>query len=123
VINLELNPYIKESDLLTETHYPIYAFFNIIPENDFIEVCENFSKGIGRGIEFAVCLFPNDIDIPSEKFDGVEFSLHSGEEVVIDYSTFYFYLKKACERYLHLHNSDKEKLISLLEKIKQKFKC
>ncbi len=120
---MERNPYLKESDLKEKEHFPVYVFFNMISENSFLDVYESFSKGIGRGIEFAVCLFPDDIDIPSEKFDGVEFSLHSGEEVVIDYSTFYFYLNKACERYLELHNGDKEILKTLIEKIKQKFTC
>jgi len=104
-------------------HFPVYVFFNMISENDFLDIYESFSKGIGRGIEVAVCLFPDNVDIETDKFDGVEFSLHSGEEVVIDYSTFYFYLNKACKRYLQIHNSDQKKLMALLRKIKQRFNC
>ena len=120
---MEKNPYIKELNLRQKDHFPVYVFFNMISENNFLDVCESFSKGIGRGIEFGVCLFPDDIDIDSDKFDGVEFSLHSGEEVVVDYKTFYYYLNKACERYIQTHPVDKPKIEILLEMIRERFKC
>jgi hypothetical protein len=120
---LEKNSYIKESDLKRKEHFPIYVFFNMMSESDFMDACESFSKGIGRGIEFGACLFPDDVDIEADKFDGVEFSLYSGEEVVVDYQTFYYYLSKACECYIKTHQADEEKIEMLLEKIKERFKC
>lgn len=69
--------------------------------------------GIGQGIEVAVCLFLDDAE-------GVEFSLHSGEEIVVDYSTFYWYLNKACERYVLLHPADGEKVKEYLDTIEAK---
>jgi len=121
VINLERNPFIKKSDLQKDEHFPIYVFFNLIKEGDFLEVCKNFSKGIGQGIEVAVCLFLDDVDIEANEFDGVEFSLHSGEEIVVDYSTFYWYLNKACQRYIELHPADNEEVKEYLNMIKVKF--
>lgn len=112
---MEKNPFIKLTDLQEEEYYPIYVFFNSINKNKFLKVCENFSKGIGQGIEVAVCLFLDDVV-------GVEFSLQSGEEVVVDYSTFCWYLNKACERYVMLCPADNEKIKEYLEIIKFKFR-
>ena len=118
MITLERNPFIKKTDLQKEEHFPIYVFFNLINENEFLKVCENFSKGIGQGIEVAVCLF-----LDEEKKQGdVEFSLHSGEEIVVDYSTFYWYLNKACQRYVKLHPTDNDKVKEYLNKIKIKYR-
>lgn len=112
---MEKNPYLKKLDLKKDDHFPIYVFFNLIKEKEFLEVCDNFSKGIGQGIEIAVCLFLDDIN------RGVEFSLHSGEEVIVDYSTFYWYLNKACQRYVELHPTDNQKIKEYLSSIKTKF--
>ena len=110
---------------MQQEHFPVFVFFNMISDNDFLDVCESFSKGMGRGIQFAVCLFSDDVDIELDKFDGVEFSLHTGEEVVVDYQTFYYYLNKACERYIQIHPDpvNKNKIEILLGIIKERFKC
>nr|WP_255295600.1 ribonuclease toxin immunity protein CdiI [Bacillus cereus] len=34
-----------------------------------------------------------------DSFEGVEFALYSGDEVIIDYQTLYHYFKKMCEGY------------------------
>ncbi len=118
---MERNPFIKKLDLQKEEHFPIYVFFNLIKESEFLEVCKNFSKGIGKGIEVAVCLFLDDVAIEANKLGGVEFSLHSGDEVVVDYSTFYWYLNKACQRYVELRPADNEIVKEYLNLIKVKF--
>lgn len=115
---MEKNPYIKKSDLQHKEHFPIYVFFNLIKEKEFLEVCNNFSKGIGQGIEVAVCLFLDDVNTKTGKIGDVEFSLHSGEEVVVNYSTFYWYLDKACQQYIELHPTDSQKVKEYLNKIK-----
>lgn len=118
---MEKNPYIKESELRQKEHFPIYVFFNLIKDKEFLEVCNNFSKGIGQGIEVAVCLFLDDVDLKAGEIRGVEFSLHSGEEVIVNYSTFYWYLNKACQRYLELNPADSQKVSEYLNKIKSRF--
>lgn len=118
---MEKNPYIKKSELRQKKHFPIYVFFNLIKEKEFLEVCNNFSKGIGQGIEVAVCLFLDDVNIKSGEIGGVEFSLHSGEEVIVNYSTFYWYLNKACQRYLELNPADRQKVSEYLNKIKSRY--
>ena len=54
-------------------------------------------------------------------FDGVEFGLHNGEEVVVDHATFYYYLQKSCDVYLSEYPQDKEVITSLLQKVKDRF--
>lgn len=121
MIGLERNPFIKKLELQKDEHFPIYVFFNLIKESEFLEVCKSFSNGVGQGIEVAVCLFLEDTAIEANKIRGVEFSLHSGEEIVVDYSTFYWYLNKACQRYAELHPADNEKIKEYLNVIKVKF--
>ena len=95
----------------------------MLSERNFTEVCEGFLRGTGRGIEYAVCLFPNDIDIESERFEGVEFSLHSGEEVIVDYAVFCHYLGLVCNRYILSNGDSRGTVALLLDKIRQKYNC
>ena len=118
---MEKNPYIKKMDLQKEEHFPIYIFFNLIKEREFLHVCDNFSKGIGQGIEIAVCLFLDEAETKTDKYGSVEFSLYSGEEVIVNYSTFYWYLDKACQRYVELHPNDEQKIEGYLNAIKSRF--
>lgn len=118
---MERNPYIKESDLQREEHFPIYVFFNLIKEKEFLEVCNNFSKGIGQGIEVATCVFLNEADDKKNKTGRVEFSLHSGEEVVVNSSIFYWYFNKVCKRYVELRPDDGQKTKEYLGIIKFRF--
>lgn len=109
-----------ELDQLDSDHFPVIAFFNAISNSDFKDVVEQLSLGIGRGINAAVCTFPDDLDPDEDMFDGVMFSLHN-EEVVVDYQTFFHYLKKACNFYLVDFPDDKDIIESYLSKIKEKY--
>lgn len=109
-----------ESDQLNNNHFPITAFFNAISNSNFEAVVEQLSSGIGRGINAAVCTFPDDLDPDEEMFDGVMFSLHN-EEVVVDYQTFFHYLKKACNVYLDDFPDDKDTIERYLNKVIEKY--
>ena len=117
-----LNGLILESDLIQKDYYPVYAFYSCIPQSEFLEVCESFASGIGRGFNFVVCLFPDGVDLLGDKFDGVKFAFQKGEEVVVDYSTFYRYLNVACERYVEKNPANKG-IQALLGRVKTRFKC
>ncbi|MBC1499829.1 hypothetical protein HB943_04375 [Listeria weihenstephanensis] len=95
--------WLKGTDLLDSSHYPVQGVFNMICDNRFIKIIGYISEGVGFGEEYGACMFPRDLDeydiANGEGFDGVEFGLHSGEESVLDYQTFYIYLKKTCENY------------------------
>lgn len=85
----------------------------------------HLANGVGYGYEYACCRFSEDLDdyaiAQGEMFDGVEFSLHSGEEVVLTYEEFYWYLKKACENYLKKYPSESDAIGSVLNKVRMKY--
>jgi hypothetical protein len=88
-----------ESNLLENSHFPVIAFFNAIPNSNFLDVMEQLSLGIGRGINDTVCTFPEELDPDEETFEGIMFSLYD-EEVIIKHQTFLYYLQMACAVYL-----------------------
>lgn len=115
-----MKKHLFKSDQLENHHFPIVAFFNAISDNSFVHVLEQFTLGVGSGINETVCTFPEDLDPGDEVFDGVMFSLFD-EEVIVDYQTFFYYLKLACSIYLEDHPEDKAVIENNLEKIKKKY--
>lgn len=95
---------LNEKELLDKSHLPILMIINMIDEKRFLTVLEAISKGNGFGEEYGACTLPDDLDefdkANGEALDGVEFGLYNGEEVVIDFQTFYYYLKIICDRYI-----------------------
>lgn len=95
---------LNEDELLDKSHLPVLMIMNMISEKRFLTVLEAISKGNGFGEEYGACTLPDDLDefdkANGEELDGVEFGLYSGEEIVIDFQTFYYYLKIACDKYL-----------------------
>ncbi len=114
---------LHKEDMQNIKHRPIMVFFSVISDKSrFMRIIDHLSNGIGYGYEFAVCLFPDDITDESEKFgDGVEFSLHDGEAVVVSYDEFFWYLKKACMNYLKKYPEDAESIHVILDKAKRRF--
>ncbi|MGE6539681.1 ribonuclease toxin immunity protein CdiI [Bacillus luti] len=94
---------LKDEDLLDLTHFPIQAVFNMVDDERFLEVINSVCEGVGFGEEYGACTFPGDLDeydiANGDSFEGVEFALYSGDEVIIDYQTLYHYFKKMCEGY------------------------
>lgn len=109
--------------MLKNTHLPVIVFFSVISDKSrFIRIIDQLSNGIGYGFEFAICTFPDDVEEESERFgDGVEFSLHSGESVVISYEEFYYYFKKACMTYLKKYPEKKGAVNRILEKVRKRY--
>ena len=95
---------LNEDELLDKSHVPVLMIMNMISEKRFLTVLEAISKGNGFGEEYGVCTLPDDLDefdkANGEELDGVEFGLYSGEEIVIDFQTFYYYLKIISDKYL-----------------------
>ena len=117
---------LHEEDMLKETHSPVIGFFSVISNPArFVRIINTLSTGVGHGFEFAVCTFPGDLDeydiAQGMMFDGVEFSLHSGEEVVISYEEFYYYLHKACMNHLEIYPEDKTVIGEILERVRKRY--
>lgn len=95
---------LNENELLNKSHLPVLMIMNMIDEKRFLTVLEAISKGNGFGEEYGVCTLPDDLDefdkANGEELDGVEFGLYNGEEVVIDFKTFYYYLNIICDKYI-----------------------
>ncbi len=95
---------LNEEVLLDKNHLPVLMILNAINEGRFLGVLEAISKGIGFGVESGACTFPDDLDefdkANEVELSGIEFGLYSGEEVVIDYQTLYYYLKNLCDKYI-----------------------
>lgn len=109
-----------DSDVLDKDHFPITAFFNSISDSDFVETIKNLSLGIGVGMNATVCLFADDLDPDEEKFEGVMFSLHD-DEVIVDYSTFFYYCEKACSAFIEDY-PDKKGIIDIcMDKVKDRY--
>ncbi|MBC1232567.1 ribonuclease toxin immunity protein CdiI [Listeria booriae] len=117
--------WLKDADLLDSSHYPVQAVFNMISDSRFTNIIGYISEGIGFGEEYGACTFPEDLDeydiANGEGFDGVEFGLHSGEEIILDYQTLYIYLNKACENYIEKHPEANTQIQEYLEKYKKKY--
>lgn len=111
---------ILEKDLLINEHFPVKAFFNAISNAKFIDVVKYMSLGIGYGINDTVCTFPGDLDPSDEIFEGVEFSLIN-EAIVVEYRTFYHYLKLACQEYLRDFPQEKSIINEYLDKIASRY--
>ena len=99
---------LNEDELLDKSHLPVLMIMNMVSEKRFLIVLEAISKGNGFGEEYGVCTFPDDLDefdkVNGEELVGVEFGLYSGEEIVIDFKTFYYYLKIICAKFLKTHS-------------------
>ena len=95
---------LNEEELLDKSHLPVLLVMNMISEKRFLEVLKAISQGVGFGEENGTCTLPGDLDefdkANGVEIDGVEFGLYSGKEIVIDFQTFYYYLKILCDKYI-----------------------
>lgn len=110
---------LTENDLLCDSHYPVQIVFNDMIANQFMDTVVNYiAKGHGFGTEYGACVFPDDLDeydiAVAGKFHGVEFGLHNGDEILLAYDAFYYYLKKVCERYLIQKPGEREAIRTAL---------
>ena len=89
----------KGEYLLDKDHLPI-IIINEIRNTGFRRTLEHLSQGIGFGVNGGTCTFPEDLDeyaiANGEMFDGVHLFFCSGDEIILSYETFYYYLKIAC---------------------------
>lgn len=116
---------LNEDELLDKSHLPVLMIMNMIDEKRFLTVIEAISKGNGFGEEYGVCTLPDDLDefdkANGEELKGVEFGLYNGEEVIIDFQTFYYYLKIICDKYTKKNFEQASYVNGLLVNYSKKF--
>jgi len=116
---------IIENDSLDENHFPVIAVFNEIANEYFVETISSLAEGIGFGVNYGRCFFKRDFEESGisidENFDGVEFGLHNGEEIVVDYKTLFYYLNLACKSHIEDFPQDREEVEKILRKVKERF--
>ena len=80
---------------------------------------------IGFGERYGACTFPGDLDefdiANGEGFEGVEFGFNSGEEIVLDYQTFYYYLKRVCANYIRSYPETSDELQECIKRYQINF--
>ncbi|MEN1988867.1 ribonuclease toxin immunity protein CdiI [Paenibacillus hubeiensis] len=108
----------------------IDLFYFAIGGGNLLRALEKHSKGQGFGVEHIWCLFAGELEEWEEGYfgeNGVCYyfdhpAVTEDEAIVLDYPTFYVYLKEASEAYLSRHSNDKDAIESWLHQIKQRFK-
>ena len=116
---------IEEDELLNKNHVPVKALFDMVSDARFVKVIEGISKGTGFGENYGACVFWNDLDDYDkeniEKYEGAEFGLNNGEEIIIGYLDIFYYLKIVCEKYCKKFPEDSQKINVLLKNYKEKY--
>lgn len=115
-----------------DPHEIVKHFFNGIRPFNFVKVINYLADGVGYGLDYVICSFPESVEQGEEAFDGVEFALFE-DAVVIDYKTFYHYVKLACEAFLRDYEAyaeyfkdpnkskDEKDLKKMLAKIRKRY--
>lgn len=116
---------IEEDELLNKNHVPVKALFDMVSDARFVKVIEGISKGTGFGENYGACVFWNDLDDYDkeniEKYEGAEFGLNNGEEIIIGYLDIFYYLKIVCEKYCKKFPEESQKINVLLKSYKEKY--
>jgi len=95
---------LQDIEMLSKEHFPIQAVFSSLDDARFVKVMQGISQGYGFGENYGACILPGDLDEYDIEtygvFEGVEFGLHNGKDILLDYPTFYYYLKIVCDGYV-----------------------
>lgn len=110
----KMNKYfrIHDHELLSDTHFPVKALFDMVQDLRFKDIIKSISCNRGFGENYGACVFWNDLDDYDKQntplYEGAEFGLHNGEEVIIDLKELLYYLEVVCDKYCKEHPEDNE---------------
>lgn len=117
---------IEDEELINKNHFPIKALFDMVSDIRFVQVIDGISKGIGFGENYGACVFWNDLDDydkeNNEQYDGAEFGLNNGEEIIIGYQDLFYYLIIVCNKYCKQFPERTEEINKILDNYKKKYK-
>lgn len=105
------------------------AYFNTIGDRYFLEALHHFKLVKGFGIGFTSCYFATECQPHDEEYfgdTGVNFTTIppvTSVEVyaIVDYETFYNYLKEVSENYVSRNPHNAEEVKACLKEIRHKF--
>lgn len=110
---------IEENELLDANHYPVKVLFDMVTDNRFKEVILGLSNKRGFGENYGACNFWNNLDeydkINTEKYEGIEFGLNNGDEIIITYEELFYYLKIICKKYCDAYPNEQRDIIKILK--------
>ena len=116
---------IEENELLNKKHFPVKALFDSVSDARFIKVIAGLAKGMGFGENYGACVFWDDLDDydkeNTSQYDGAEFGLHNGEEVIIGYKDLLYYLTIVCNKYYEDYPEAEVIIGSLLTEYKLRY--
>ena len=115
---------IEDNELLDQSHYPVKAVFNMVNDERFEKVILGVCNNIGFGENYGACIFWDDLDdydkAYTEFYEGAEFGLHSGEEIIITPKELLCYLNLICKKYCQDYLKNQEEILKWLEIYKDK---
>jgi hypothetical protein len=114
-----MNEYIfNNTDYENDPEWIIKDYFNSMNlQGKFLWMLPYLINKIGCGVNETYCSFPDFEDPDPEcHFEGMMFGVWEGE-IIVPESVGFKYVRLACEKYLHLHPEDTEKVNTLLAKI------
>ena len=115
---------IEDNELLDQSHYPVKAVFNMVNDERFEKVILGVCNNIGFGENYGACIFWDDLDdydkANTEFYEGAEFGLHSGEEIIITPKELLYYLNLICKKYCQDYLKNQEEIRKWLEIYKDK---
>lgn len=118
---------INENELLNREQFPVKELFNMVSDERFIKVIKGISQGVGFGENYGACVFWDDLDeydkLNTDIYEGAEFGLHNGKEIIINYNELYYYLKIICNKFIEDYPNQKDKIESIINDYKKKFTC
>ena len=115
---------IEDNELLDSSHYPVKVLFDMVSDERFEKVIWGICNNIGFGENYGACVFWDDLDdydkANTEIYEGAEFGLHNGEEIIITPKELLYYLNIVCNKYCEDYFKDKEEIMKWLAIYKEK---
>ena len=106
---------IEDNELLEQSHYAVKVLFDMVSDERFEKVIWGICNNIGFGENYGECVFWDDLDdydkANTEFYEGAEFGLNSGEEVIITPKELFYYLNIVCKKYCKDYSKDEEEIL------------
>ena len=117
--------YIKEEDLLRPKHFPVAPLLNEACYFGIIEFLQALAHGFGSGYDFSSCTLWDELDeydqAHTTKFEGLLIDTESGEEIILSYKDFLYYLELLYDRLKADKFSRLSKVRELIDEFKAKY--